>query len=130
MGGVADREEEMNQLHSIDSETGITLGQVLDETTRLRTAHRYCPDAYPGLHRDDGTVDVHVHFETVLTLPREDPVLLANKRAKASLDFEQKDFAQKDLKIQAYIAAKQSGTSTRLNKFVRKWYTDSFLHSP
>ncbi|KAF2172382.1 hypothetical protein M409DRAFT_50090 [Zasmidium cellare ATCC 36951] len=105
---LADRDEEMQQLHSIDSETGITLGQVLDETRRLRDEHRYCPDAYPGLHRDDGTVDVHVHFEAILQLPRDDPVLLANRRAKASFDFEQKDFAAKDQKIQQYIAAKQS----------------------
>lgn len=119
MGGLADRDEEMRQLSSIDSETGITLGQILDETRRLRNEHRYCPDAYPGLHRDDGTVDVHVHFEAILTLPREDPVLLANKRAKASSDFEQRDFAEKDAKIQAYITAKQSGTSRIFIEIVR-----------
>lgn len=109
MGSTEEREQEMNLLNSIQSDTGITLGQVLDETKRYRDDHRYCPDAYPGLHRDDGTVDVHVHFEAILQLPRDDPVLLANRRQKVSFDSEQKDFQAKDQKIQRYIAAKQSG---------------------
>lgn len=93
----------------IKSETGITLGQILDETKRLRTEHRYCPNAYQGLHRDDGTVSVGVRFEAILKLSSKDPLSNERRQAREILERDEQERRRRDARMQAYIAAKQSG---------------------
>jgi hypothetical protein len=91
------------------SETGITLGQILNETKRLRTEHRYCPNAHQGLHRDDGTVNVGVRFETILKLSSDDLLSKERRQAQEMLRRDEQERRAMDARMQAYIAAKRSG---------------------
>jgi hypothetical protein len=93
----------------IVSETGITLGQILDATKEYRAEHRYCSNAHQGLHRDDGTVNVGVRFETILKLSSDDPLSRERRQAEETMRRDERERRAVDARMQAYIAAKQSG---------------------
>lgn len=95
----------------IRSSTGITLGDILDATARLREEHRLCPDAFTGLHREDGTVDVTVVFEASIPLNAEDPLLMRRRMALAEYQQVQRHEATRQARMTAYMASKQQGTT-------------------
>ncbi|KXS95153.1 hypothetical protein AC578_5108 [Pseudocercospora eumusae] len=94
--------------------TGITLGIILEQTKKLRDAHRLCPNADIGQHRDDGTVDVQVYFEAIRKLSPGDPILVERRRAREEYVRSREETACREEEMSAYIEAKQTARDSDL----------------
>lgn len=113
----------------LEVETGVTLGDIYDETKRLQNAHCLCPEADVGQHREDGTVDVQVYFEAVRQLQPGDPILVCRRKAKN--DFEtinqnaSEDNALWEENIVKYMAAKRAARDSGLPIPTLRQYHDA-----
>ncbi|KAF7191432.1 hypothetical protein HII31_07455 [Pseudocercospora fuligena] len=103
------RQNPIKEIPELYVKTGITLGHILERTQKLQEAHRSCPNADLGQHRDDGSIDVQVYFEAIRKLSPEDPILLERRRAKEEYERSRKETAYREEEMSAYIEAKQTG---------------------
>ncbi|KAK3691149.1 hypothetical protein LTR37_018853 [Vermiconidia calcicola] len=95
---------------TVTSETGITIGDILDTATRLRAEHRLCPFAHPLHHTNEGFVEKHVEIdlEAMMKLPETDPIMLALQLRKRRCLEEWKDWPQTADRLHQYIISKQA----------------------
>ena len=85
----------------LTSETGITVGQVLDAAAALSAEHRLCPWAWHTCHDKNGSVDVRPNFKGQVRVREGDMMLQSVKEYKAEEEARQ-------AKIMRYASAKVS----------------------
>ena len=89
----------------IKSETGITVGDILDATDRLADEHRLCPHAFMHDHDEEGHVQIFPAFKANIRLREGDPLLVEVRTEKA----EDEKAKLKEDRFRAYIGAKLDG---------------------
>lgn len=101
----------------MSSETGLTLGDLVDAAQKISQEHRSCPYALSGMHNpDSGFVRAVISFYGKLALQANDPVLLrlSGGSGLSTPDQEEVDSGnlaeeQAELEMTEFIKAKQEG---------------------
>lgn len=94
---------------TMQSETGITVGEVRDQIVRLREAYRLCPHADLLQHEEDGTVDPKVTFTGDLMLKDDDYAVLQAKEQETQRSRQADEEDKFDDRIRPYMMAKLAG---------------------
>ena len=108
---------------NVRSETGLTLGDLIDVAEKLAESHSSCPYARLWMHNlDTGRVDTYIRFERTVMLRFDDPLIpplplehegLRRKRDKkqddGKYDMLLRERERKERDIRGFIRAKQAG---------------------
>lgn len=90
---------------SLDSDTGITVGDIMDTATRLHAEHRLCPDATVHYHDDNGFVVANIRLEAKVKIDASHPMaMIRRNQVDARI---QRDAL--NTRLRPYIAAKRTG---------------------
>ncbi|KAK4560624.1 hypothetical protein LTR86_005202 [Recurvomyces mirabilis] len=101
--------DERPPAETIASETGITVGDIVDTTARLKESHKLCPDASPFDHNSDtGYVNAQVSFETTIRAKADDPLYVRQLHRLTDEKKKRQDRLQNQHRIDAYAAAKRT----------------------
>jgi len=98
-------------LPPLTSPIGITIGDILDATERLRAEHRLCPFARWHCHDHDGFIHADVKFHGAVSLLRSDP-LFSNVRSRATPEewaASREEIDRRRARFDGYIVAKGRG---------------------
>lgn len=96
-------------LEVLTSETGITLGDIIDTTKRVKAAHRLCPQAETHLLDENGFVQAEVRFAAEVLVPEDEP-LLAKKRSWIRREMvRQLELGARQARLAPYVVAKRAG---------------------
>ncbi|KAK5117706.1 hypothetical protein LTR62_005130 [Meristemomyces frigidus] len=94
---------------TITSESGITVGDILDTTARLKKEHSLCPDASVFDHNSEtGFVNAQISFETVVKVAKDDPVYVKQVQRLAEEKRKRSERLTRSREIEAYVAAKRA----------------------
>lgn len=93
----------------IQVKTGVTVGDVLDATRKIREAHALCPHADFDCHDTDGKVCPEVRFSTDITLKNDDPYVVSEARAEAERALVKIEEEAAKGALEVYIRAKRTG---------------------
>jgi hypothetical protein len=97
----------------IRRETGITVGDVFEETAKLIEKHKMCPWASEWYHdKKRGTVKVSPSFQGIVQLRGDDPALKAQAKALDEANRSREEDEERRRKMRAYCQAKIAGEST------------------
>lgn len=100
-----------DDLDPITSDSGISMGDLVDAHARITADHRLCPQANPPEHDPDGFVKPHVSFEATMVAENDDPSLLERKENDQRRKDEEDQVTDHEHRMTPYIAAKRSGKS-------------------
>lgn len=98
----------------IESQDGITIGDIYEAALKMRAAHRHCPHARIEKHNEDGTVTPSVAFTAILDLWQDDPYLLRRAAASERLEIDrilasQSQSAVSEKIMGVYVDPKRTG---------------------
>jgi hypothetical protein len=91
----------------VRSEKGITVGDILDATKRLKESHQLCPDASPFDHNASGFVNVQVSFEAEMACLRTDPMFVRERLRMLEDRVKHRERVTRQRRIDAYSVAKR-----------------------
>ena len=94
---------------TLTSETGFTIGDIMDITKRMRHQHRLCTSAGKYQHDIEGFVEVSVGFEAMMGVKEDDPLL---KEIQAVAEKQRSDLNRSralNARLGPYITAKHAG---------------------
>jgi len=100
---------EVEATETIQSATGITIGDIIDTAPDLMQEHQTCPVASRFKHDREGKVNVKVTFEGVVAVSASDGMLLLKKQTKVKDRKKQKKRDAWEKRLESYIEAKQTG---------------------
>ncbi|KAK4540815.1 hypothetical protein LTR36_008892 [Oleoguttula mirabilis] len=90
----------------ITSDTGITLGDIIDAGQAVQRQHCTCPHAREYHHDVQGNVELSVTFEGCLSLAAKDKTLLSRRKADKAVKRERRLEKKKHARLAPYEAAK------------------------
>lgn len=94
-------------LEVVKVDTGLTVGDVIDVTTRLREAHRLCPEADFGRLDDNGFYTPFVSFRATVILRDDDPMVVRERESPALVAREEEEQEAWESRMELYTDAKQ-----------------------
>ncbi|KAK5127052.1 hypothetical protein LTR85_008411 [Meristemomyces frigidus] len=98
-------------ISTITSDTGITLGDIIDAAKAVKDQHRTCPRAREHEHDAQGNVDVNINFEGVLPVAATDKALLEKRNVQQAVEEEKKMVEAKRARLGPYLAAKSAAVA-------------------
>lgn len=95
----------------LKSDTGITLGDLIDAAHALQHEHELCPHAPDYIHDSRGKVIVNIHFEGTVSVPASDRTLLKKRKLLEAATKDQEEQQTLRARLLPYLAAKVAGKS-------------------
>ena len=106
-----------DSVYTITSKTGITIGDLYDCAKMIMDEHRWCANAPSQALESDGVVKTGLSFEGSVVLQPDDPLVVNHKQAMTKWEAERRRFGARQVKLEAYRAAKLAGKRHVIERF-------------
>lgn len=93
----------------LHSDTGITIGDLIEAVQTLQLEHELCPHAEQFDHDSDGKVVVSIRFEGTVSVPESDRTLLEKREVLEAAAKKQEKQKILRARLLPYVAAKVAG---------------------